>query len=475
MSENTVENAQTPVGNTGLNVKEGFVAKVDWLDLVIDKLHSGDELSELLEGISIILGESLPYPDGKPEYKGCYWRHTARSAFGVQLHYNPPTAELKKPFMDAADWPERLKSWQRMLPDSDAPLCWEYVQMLGDRAPAGLRLVWPKLSCPVDGMSMSARAMMAPPHHGFIWEMTEERTLCYCGRVRVSIPGAVLATCDQTALLAYLHSQKDVYGIRATRIDCCVDDELRTLKFEDIASAVSSGNYAHARIADIRSPLNMGRREGWTVYFGSSKSDSRTRIYDKAYESKLENTSIRVERQLRDESAESVFYQLCHIADNKEQYLGEFISSFAVSGVDFVERENNKKRLSKMSRLPWWQRFLDSVATPLKVVVPKKRTTIQKKINWFSRQASKSVAMIAGVIGIPAFMEFVKEALKEGEAAFKPCDQILVATTSPDDIALDADSRYQAKVAMKEFRQKYEEWLPDFGRSNNLSVAHGFS
>lgn len=204
--------------------------------------------------------------------------------------------------------------------------------------------------------------------------------------VFVSLPATALAELwdyhyDTQELLDFLRA----FGATFTRLDLAVDDTRGLLEMDVIREMVEDESCV-SRFRQIGGYEGLRGTKGNTVYFGSPKSDSRCRIYDKreeqidsGHECDLDHW-VRCEYQFRKERADKMAQEL--IDKGPSFFLG-----VALSYIDFKERGTDTNK-SRWATCEWWQGFLGgAVKQPLSMAREKSRTIGDKK-NWLLQQVS---------------------------------------------------------------------------------------
>jgi hypothetical protein len=449
MTEKLID-LRTPSGNTGFNSQNGYESGIDWLDLMVRSLTDRNDAVEFLSLFSKLIDDDLQLPDGPGRFCGERWKYSGTSAGGVVIDYAPPLAEPFYPCEQFPDWKIRQRRWQSLLPRSDQPFSQAYVDTLPTETDDGFYLDIPsKKSCSLSGVMFHDVLNNDPKNYGYSYQKRESKRIIKAGKMRISLPGRALQRIELRPLLDFLNVMKDSYKIECTRLDGMLDDKCRTTKREDLFEAISLGNYAGVETATPYEPRKAGVVTGFTHYFGSNKSDGMLRVYDKKYESKGENLSIRWELQLRRGKAQSAFETILAFAAKSPDYIATYIASIVVGHVSFIDRSTGDKNLSRCSLLPWYADFIKATVQPIKLSAAKKTTTIQKKVMFFGKQCPKSLAMMAATFGLPKLLGFVGDLVSEGISKLTAQDRFVIADTDVDLLAIDRDDRRNYEQAMK--------------------------
>jgi len=122
---------------------------------------------------------------------------------------------------------------------------------------------------------------------------------------------------DWYECLTYLLSYKGD-GVNISRLDIACDDKNEVLEMRKIMNAAKNEKYVSR--TRVKPERIEGRKE--IVYFGSEKSKTRLRIYNKALERGVEEKWIRCELQLRDDAADSFISNLQEYKDIGRTFSG---------------------------------------------------------------------------------------------------------------------------------------------------------
>ncbi len=239
------------------------------------------------------------------------------------------------------------------------------------------------------------------------------------GQAWVSLPGAVLAQLPVPVARKYFKYASDLWGLRATRIDAALDDYDKSITPEILEGALNDNNYSGFEDWKPDIPRKRGVSKdamGWTYYLGSRKSDKIVRFYNKEVESGGEINAYRWEAQFRAKKAEQIFKEYIEIED--DDTLGLYISALVTGAVDFVDRSSGD-RLSRQKRLGFWQEFIDKIGGSIKVSVSLPKPSLERTLNWMSRQVQTSLSLLSKVFGEDGFQRWIGYQLQDGERRLK--------------------------------------------------------
>lgn len=196
-------------------------------------------------------------------------------------------------------------------------------------------------------------------------------------------------------------------GGKVTRLDLALDDVTGSLTVSRFRSALSRGLVScRAKFSRdlVKRKISTGQVEGETIYLGSEKSKTQYRIYDKAAQLELEGQWTRLEGQYRKENAHCVAVHLCDSGDG----IGSVFASLVRGYVNVHKRSQTDTNRSRWQVAGWWSELLQ-YAEKLKLSVPKKVQTLQKKREWFRKQVAPTYAMMLDVFGGDEMLSLYRE------------------------------------------------------------------
>lgn len=175
---------------------------------------------------------------------------------------------------------------------------------------------------------------------------------------------------DWPELLKYLI---DDDAMNISRLDIACDDHEEILSFEKLVKHTSERKY-----------ISKARRRVWIqgdeqeIIFGSSKSDTRLRIYNKALERGVEEHWIRAEFQFRDTAADSFIFNLMEQKNDIGRTYGGVLLNYLRYTIKAPDENNNNNRIPTTD---WWDKF---VGTSERI---KNFTTGGIEYNYFNLEA----------------------------------------------------------------------------------------
>lgn len=215
-------------------------------------------------------------------------------------------------------------------------------------------------------------------------------------------------------------------GASFTRVDVALDEREGLLDLEKLRSMVESAQvvsrYKGAR-PDWGYSLSTGECTGRTLYFGSKKSDTQMRIYDKRLEQHLPADAapwVRCELQARDERADKLAAVLAG-SDTLAVVAG------VVGGlVDFKDRGAAKQR-ERWETCAAWASFLEGVSK-IRLSVSPVVKTVEDAYKWLCKQAASSLAMVLEAAG--GDMEPIWAMIASGKSRYTAKHRSMLALVS---------------------------------------------
>lgn len=204
-------------------------------------------------------------------------------------------------------------------------------------------------------------------------------------------------------LFEYIVARLDDYNI--TRLDVAFDDFKQVLDINKIADDVFKKNYV-SRFRNIS--VNWSRSEdieGYTIYFGSEKSDLMYRMYDKKAEQKIIDDSmhwIRFEMQCRNIHAQTFVELICQDFDVSEVFFNTLNNQlrFVVPSAD-----SNKRR---WAIAPYWEKFLQYKGVMSLYKAPGQEYDDDNVINYLNTY-SAALYTLCSAYGIEFLLHFLKK------------------------------------------------------------------
>lgn len=197
------------------------------------------------------------------------------------------------------------------------------------------------------------------------------------------------------------------YSVNFTRLDVAIDDYEKELKFQTIVDTLKAKNYSGFQNWNVIE----NRDGGWTINLGSRQSESITRIYNKTVESKGEIDAIRWEREFKGAKAQELAKQIASLDFSMpDGWFGSQLARFALGGINFLIKSD--VNLNRCKTVDWFESFLSSFLSPIKLRVQRIKPTIDRTVEWLKRSVSASLKLICSIKND----NFIDDLLKLGES-----------------------------------------------------------
>lgn len=217
----------------------------------------------------------------------------------------------------------------------------------------------------------------------------------HCGQLKIALSGKVLARCDIEVLALYLKRTAIALDTSCQRIDIALDDYESFINLEDVLSAHEEGNFFNASYSEAMGSGMRGKTRGRTIYFGSPKSDKRSRWYNKFIESKGKQKGNRAETQYRRKPANLVFHQWIDRQSSEPESVPRMLQNLVLGAIDFRLRNEDSKSRERCSLLEWYSALCELLsATPARIAIKAEEQTVQKSIDWLKKSVAQSLASI---------------------------------------------------------------------------------
>lgn len=204
--------------------------------------------------------------------------------------------------------------------------------------------------------------------------------------------------------------ENEIYSkeVHFSRIDVACDEYEGLLKYDILVKYIKEHKYVCK--SKLKPYWTDGREQA--IYFGSSKSDRRLRIYNKALEQEMTDIKwIRAEFQLRNESATSFLlnYFNC-FGDIGKCYFGIMIDylKFVNVSVDEMTGQN----YSRLVCVQWWKKFTDNALALKQLYLQGKKYDINNIDNYVKTYCSSNLkALVMAYDGdLSKIIEYIENA-----------------------------------------------------------------
>lgn len=217
-----------------------------------------------------------------------------------------------------------------------------------------------------------------------------------------------LGIVDQWRRLKGLHH---TYKAHVTRLDGALDDSTgKIIDLHLIKQAHDLKDFKGVRDRSYAGHYDEFDRKIETLYFGSRQSEKFYRVYQ-------HDKVARFELESKREVARIAFSYIASLEREEREddefgiYLQQQLGSIIIGGIDFVNRrirpdgKREEKHTEQCPRHDWWQRIIDSLAEPMKIVREfPKHHNLGKSLNWLERQVIGTILCLKrayeGKVGI---------------------------------------------------------------------------
>lgn len=257
--------------------------------------------------------------------------------------------------------------------------------------------------------------------YGLMWawdDPTPERV----GKGWICIKGSYLSYLEPEVVHALLRILILDFGVKTTRLDFALDDFSKAVTPHQVLECGFARQFARFK----RPPRFAGDAAdgSLTVTFGSRFSDKLLRIYDKAKESKGEINAIRWEIEFKDEVAHVHACQFIDCAWEELPY--QFVAQAVTGSIEFCEAGKGRRLDRQGGLLRWWQDFKAAIGS-VRLPVPRKPQTYERRKAWMRAAWSKTAAMLEMMndSGIP-FWSLMKSITRDGKERLTSADYNLL-------------------------------------------------
>lgn len=245
---------------------------------------------------------------------------------------------------------------------------------------------------------------------GSFLAFSEDRAdLCLC------ITQKALDRLEPKWLARLVYRLNKLENFKVTRLDVYFDDYARVLNTFVIEQTLQAGLHpSKSTQRKIIRSWDGNRLESDTIYIGSQHSEFFARIYDKSLESEQKQNCMRLEFQMRSDTAGAFFSELIY---NPYDQWGARAMGLMLSKFDFVERTGPRRDKTKR-RLDWWHKLVASAASiPWRVSQVKAK--LLSTIAWAEDVLPTTFHMLATVFGVDGLATWAAKLTRAGAARMK--------------------------------------------------------
>lgn len=226
---------------------------------------------------------------------------------------------------------------------------------------------------------------------------------------------------ESTNLIDLIKRVNQVKG-KCTRIDIAVDDKKGdVIKFEEILKDIEAGNVISKwknSTEMTKRTLETGEVIGKTLYIGSTASNFRLRIYDKALEQKQNENPLTIDRKwvrLELEIKKDKALKLQEILINGKA-IGTIVSQLLNNYIRFVVPSKDKNK-SRWTTRKYWTNIINETGK-LKLSEKPEPKTIEELEQWIEKQVAPSLATV--LIANGGDMDQIMGIVANGQQRLKP-------------------------------------------------------
>jgi len=238
-------------------------------------------------------------------------------------------------------------------------------------------------------------------------------------KILVFVPGS---TCEHIGVFGtflLMTNLRIFFDARYTRVDSKVRFPRSDVDFDQIILAGEKHNFKGARTKPkiVRSSEKFVNADleydFYTIYFGSTESDSYARFYDSLVHDVAGHIDLEV--VFKDGLADSFVDAFMEFDKNTpRQDIYQKIADFVLSKVTFIDRSSNQKNMSRHPVLDWWQNLLDKFNhRRIKPVAKKIRKTFQRFKNYLSRSVISGLTALCLAHGTNAVFDWLERQIRE--------------------------------------------------------------
>lgn len=233
---------------------------------------------------------------------------------------------------------------------------------------------------------------------------------------RVEFAGHICGAASSVDLRDLCQLLSNDHQAVCTRFDIALDDYTKQLwTWEELADAARSGNYSGPKSYSIIESAKRGETAGLTHYFGTRKSESFYRFYDKSVESGGEVDANRMEVEFKRSKAHQAFIAWLNPPIGSELDAAQILTEFVMGNICFLDRSTGEKNLDRLTVLPWWQAMRDLLANGVKLTPIRAVATIEKTCEWLEKRVFPSMYAVCRAVGEQSFESLMKAWIEWGK------------------------------------------------------------
>ncbi len=240
-----------------------------------------------------------------------------------------------------------------------------------------------------------------PSGMSLYYDDTPERCVrLHRGRFALEVPGRAIEAMGQAAFFQFMADCVRDFSGRVVRLDVFYDDQERTITPQELVGQIREvgpdgsllkHDWTRLEKCELRVESDLFEVTKVVATFGSRGKDGDfVRYYDKALESKGENSAVRLERELADKKAQGAVALLLEAYESNGLDAVEKVLAGLITGaVDFRYRSEkpDEPNLSRLRRYEWWQKIIDKLALPIHLSGRCVRSSVSRSWTYLKKLA----------------------------------------------------------------------------------------
>lgn len=225
--------------------------------------------------------------------------------------------------------------------------------------------------------------------------------------VHVKLPASALKALPRDAVTV-LCDLVAMQG-KASRLDVAADDFEGLLDMNVMREKILRGEFV-CRARNGREERSTFGQPGHTLYFGSGRSDTLLRIYDKKAEQARQGVDVsfckswvRAELELKNDRADGAAQ---YISKHRGDWHIE-AAGWLLNFLDFKD-PGTDSNVSRWNTSPWWSLFVEH-AKKARIVSAQEERTVEDVKAWVEKQVTPSLFVLEATVGHDEVFQMVAE------------------------------------------------------------------
>lgn len=244
-------------------------------------------------------------------------------------------------------------------------------------------------------------------------------------KCRLALPGKVLRAKSAEDVVAGLKALESATRGRFTRIDIALDDYGKRLGLPTLVESIQKGHGCGFRKSALIIGLQGGslRNRGWCLYLGSRESEKMVRYYDKFAESGGKEDCFRWECEYKGATSHAAWERISVFSRSLD--ISMVLRDLALGTVNFIVKKD--RNLDRGTVCEFWSEWISYVkSVPLRLLVVRRKTSIDRKIKWISSQVARSLSLISIAVGSTDFMGWITDLVAASSEKFSAAEFLLI-------------------------------------------------